>query len=67
MNQKQPVWKDAFWLHVKKLLTHNGVGVLNTMLEEKEFQKIGAELQSFGFTVQALNEIRENRVWVFRK
>jgi hypothetical protein len=37
------------------------------MLEEKEFQKIGAELQSFGFTVQAWNEIRENRVWVFRK
>ncbi len=66
-NQKQPEWNDAFWLHVKKLLTHDGVGVLNTMLEEKEFQKIGAELQSFGFTIQKWNEIRENRVWVFRK
>jgi len=66
-NQEQPQWDDAFWLQIKQILQSNGVGILNTMLEEKAFQKIGAELQSFGFTVQAWNEIRENRVWVFRK
>jgi hypothetical protein len=49
------------------LLNPNGVGILNTMLDDQQFRKIGEELQSFGFIVQEWNEIRENKVWVFRK
>ncbi len=66
-NQYQPNWDDAFWLNVKMLLNPNGVGILNTMLDDQQFRKIGEELQSFGFIVQEWNEIRENKVWVFRK
>ena len=66
-NQYQPNWDDAFWLNVKMLLNPNGVGILNTMLDDQQFRKIGEELQTFGFIVQEWNEIRENKVWVFRK
>jgi len=66
-NQNQPNWDDAFWLNVKMLLNPNGVGILNTMLDDQQFRKIGEELQTFGFIVQEWNEIRENKVWVFRK
>ena len=66
-NQNQPNWDDDFWLNVKTLLSPDGVGILNTMLEEKQFRKVGEELQSFGFVIQEWNDIRENKVWVFRK
>lgn len=62
-----PSFTDDFWLQLKQLLNHEGVVVLNTLLEEKAFENLGEEIRSYGFITQAWNEIRENRVWVFRK
>lgn len=62
-----PEFTDIFWELIRDLLTSDGVAFINTMLEESDFNKLGDEIKAFGFQIQPWNEIRENRVWVFKK
>jgi len=67
IDDKIPEFSDRFWELVRNLLTSDGVALINTMLDEPDFKKLGEEIKSFGFQIQPWNEIRENRVWVFKK
>ena len=67
IDDKIPEFSDRFWELVRNLLTSDGVALINTMLDEPDFNKLGEEIKSFGFQIQPWNEIRENRVWVFKK
>ena len=67
IDNKIPELSDRFWELIRELLTSDGVAFVNTMLEESDFNKLGDEIKAFGFQIQAWNEIRENRVWVFKK
>ena len=67
IDDKIPEFSDRFWELVRNQLTSDGVALINTMLDEPDFNKLGEEIKSFGFQIQPWNEIRENRVWVFKK
>jgi spermidine synthase len=64
---KIPEFQDDFWLKIKKVISHDGVVVLNTMLHKSEFDTLGLEIRSFGFVTQEYSEIPGNYVWVFKK
>ncbi len=67
IDYKIPELSVRFWELVRDLLITDGVAFINTMLDESDFNKLGEEIKSFGFQIQPCNEIRENRVWVFKK
>lgn len=61
-----PEYQTSFFECIYELLNDNGVAVLNTMLEEKEFERLGQKIDEAGFRKEPWNEIKENRVWVFK-
>jgi len=67
IDNKIPEFSDRFWELVSELITSDGIAFINTMLEESDFCMLGDQIKSFGFHIQSWNEIRENRVWIFKK
>ena len=40
--------------------------MLNTMCDETSFKKIGEKISEAGFQKDFWNEMKENRVWIFK-
>jgi len=67
IDNKIPEFSDRFWELVSELITSDGIAFINTMFEESDFCILGDQIKSFGFHIQSWNEIKENRVWIFKK
>ncbi len=61
-----PQYDTSFFQAIYEILNEQGVAVLNTMMTEKEFLKLGEKIDEAGFKKEPWNEVKENRVWVFR-
>ena len=61
-----PQYEESFFDSIGEILEENGVAMLNTMLSEELFNELGQKISSAGFQKESWNEIKENRVWVFK-
>jgi spermidine synthase len=61
-----PQYDATFFEILYEILEDNGVAVLNTMMNDSEFDAIGKKIDEAGFKKEPWNEIKENRVWVFK-
>jgi len=61
-----PQYDTAFFESIYEILDENGVAVLNTMMNESEFNALGKKIDEAGFKKEPWNEVKENRVWVFK-
>jgi len=65
-NAEIPEYSETFFEQIYSLLEDNGVAMLNTMCDETSFKKIGEKISEAGFQKDFWNEMKENRVWIFR-
>lgn len=65
-NADIPPYSEAFFEQIYSLLEDNGVAMLNTMCDETSFKKIGEKISEAGFQKDFWNEMKENRVWIFK-
>ncbi len=61
-----PQYDTAFFESIYEILDENGVAVLNTMMSQSEFDALGRKIDEAGFKKEPWNEVKENRVWVFK-
>jgi spermidine synthase len=61
-----PQYDTAFFESIYEILDENGVAVLNTMMSQSEFNALGRKIDEAGFKKEPWNEVKENRVWVFK-
>lgn len=61
-----PKYEESFFEQIYSLLEDDGVAVLNTMCNETEFQQLGEKISQAGFQKDFWNEIKDNRVWIFK-
>lgn len=66
INTEIPNFELGFFESINSILEPNGVAVLNTMLSENQFKKLGELIDQAGFLKDSWNENKENRVWVFK-
>ena len=65
-NAEIPEYSETFFEQIYSLLEDNGVAMLNTMCDETSFKKIGEKISQAGFQKDFWNEMKENRVWIFK-